>query len=166
MSNVVTGFEGLYQAMDELEQEIGTAKTDRIWRGALKQAMEPVLIAAKDRAPKDTGQLAAHITATARRPTARDRRSMSYAGEAFLATVTSSAIRNDTVRATELTKKGKFKNKYQNVKPVPVSQEFGNARTPAHPYMRLALETNADAVISRLGKILWAEINWGKYSKG
>jgi hypothetical protein len=33
---------------------------------------------------------------------------------------------------------------------VAVSQEFGNARVPAHPFMRLALETNYQTVISIL----------------
>ena len=56
MTLTVDGFDDLFKRMDEIREEIGNGKTDRIWREALTAAMEPVLIAAKAAAPKDSGQ--------------------------------------------------------------------------------------------------------------
>ena len=46
-SFTVEGFPELFKAMDELKEEIGKGKTDRIWRDLLKKSMQPVLDAAK-----------------------------------------------------------------------------------------------------------------------
>ena len=61
MKMTAQGFPELFQAMDELAEEIGKGKTDKIWRNAMKFAIEPVLQDAKSFAPEDTGQLAKHI---------------------------------------------------------------------------------------------------------
>jgi HK97 gp10 family phage protein len=161
----VSGFEGLYKAMDDLREEIGKGKTDAIWRKALKNSMQPVLQAAKQHAPKKTGQLAENIYLAVHRPRQRDKNSSSYQGEMFMARVTSRAIREDTVKSYEMSNRGKLRVKYENKKPVPISQEFGNAKTAAHPYLRIALESNVQNIIKNLGHYLWSEIHWGKYAK-
>lgn len=154
----VEGMDELLAKMDLLQEEIGKAKTDAIWRKALRYAMEPVLQDAKTLAPEDTGELEKHIYMKVHRPMSRDKNGKYYAGEVFMARVTSSPLRDDSVKNFSLNKKGKLTGRWTNLKPVPVSQEFGNARTPANPYMRLSLENNMDKVSHRLGWSVWAAI--------
>lgn len=161
----VTGFEDLYKAMDELAEEIGKGKTDRIWKGAVGYAMEPVLHSVKLSSPVDTGQMRDHIYLKSHRPMGRDKQSSSFHGEMMMARVTVGPKRNDSVEKTVLNRKGKFQT-YQQNKPVALSQEFGNAHTGGKPFIRTALESNYQTVIDRLGQFIWAEVNWGKYAKG
>ena len=168
MSNAefrVEGFEQLFAKMNELEEEIGKGKTDRIWRKALAWAMEPVLQDAKSFAPKDTGQTAERIYLRVHRPQGRDKSSNRYAGEMFMARVTASTLRDDSVQNFVVNKKGRLQATWANKSRAPVSQEFGNARVPARPFLRPALSSNSDRVISRLGQAIWAEVNWG-HDKG
>lgn len=161
----VTGFDDLFKAMDDLQEEIGKAKTDAIWKKSLTYAFLPVLEKAKQLAPVDTGQLRDNLYIKAQRPAARDKRSIYYAGESFMVRVTLRPQREQSVVNVKLDKKGRFRNVYKNP-PVGLSQEFGNARTAAHPFLRPALESNYDVVTDRLGQAIWAEVNWGKYAKG
>ena len=161
----VTGFEELFREMDKLSEEIGTGKTDRIWRKALADAMEPVLSMAKDLAPGEwqgsTGQLRAGIYMKVHKPQARDKRSIYYDGEMFMARVSASPIREDSRKGAVLNKRGKFQTVWQNKKPVALSQEFGNkhlqnsefgtASKGAHPLLRPALQNNVDRVQTKLG---------------
>ena len=168
MSNAefrVEGFEQLFAKMNELEEEIGKGKTDRIWRKALAWAMEPVLQDAKSFAPKDTGETAERIYMRVHRPQGRDKSSNRYAGEMFIARVTASTLREDSVQNFVVNKKGRLQATWANKSRAPVSQEFGNARVPARPFLRPALSSNSDRVISRLGQAIWAEVNWG-HDKG
>lgn len=154
-----TGFPELFAKMDKLADEIGKAKTDAIWRKAMTFAMEPVLQDAKVMVPKDTNQLDQHIFMRVHRPQARDKRSLYYAGESYMARVYVTADRDDTVRKVVLNKRGKFQTVLTNKKPVAVSQEFGNARVPPHPFLRPALNQNLDKVTSRLGQSVWSAID-------
>jgi HK97 gp10 family phage protein len=160
----VDGFDELFKAMDDLAQEVGKQKTDRIWKKAMGFAFFPVLQSAKDRAPTDSGQLKEHIYMKVERPKARDKASLSYKGETFIARVTSGPKRLDSQQKTLITKKGKEKTSYSH-RPVALAAEFGTADTPAQPYMRPALEANIDNVIQRLGKAVWWELEWGKWTK-
>lgn len=164
--NVSTeGFPELFQAMDELSEEIGKGKTDRIWRNALKYAFEPVLQDAKAFAPKNTGQLSDRIYMAVHKPSARDKTSQSYQGEMFIVRVTASSLRDDVIHKIILNKRGRFQTVVTNKKPVAVSQEFGNARVSSQPFLRPALESNYENVIARLGQSIWSELQWGKYNK-
>jgi HK97 gp10 family phage protein len=160
----VQGFEELYKAMNELAEEIGKAKTDRIWKKSLDYAMQPVLEKVKSGAPVDTGQLQSHIYLKSHRPQSRDKQSGSFAGEVMMARVSVSPKRIDSVENSVLDKKGKFKTKSVH-RPVALAQEFGNANTAAHPFIRTAFETNHQNIVERLGQYIWAEVNWGKYAK-
>jgi HK97 gp10 family phage protein len=162
----VTGFKELFAKMDALAEEIGKGKTDAIWRKAMKDAIDPVKEEAKSRASEhsDTGQMMAHIYSKAHKPTSRDKASSSYMGEMMMARVTVSAIRDDTKYRFVLNKRGKVNKVYYDKRPVPVSQEFGNARTPAHPFMRVSLTDNLDKVQSRLATYVWAAIE--KFAAG
>lgn len=154
----VTGFDELFKKMDLLSEEIGKGKTDKIYRNAMTYAMEPVLQDAKSFAPKDTGEMSERIYMRVHRPMARDKGSQSFRGEMYIARVTVSSLRNDSVQKTILNKRGRFQTVYSNKKPVGVSQEFGNARTPAKPFLRPALQMNIDRVQSRLGFSLFQKI--------
>ena len=74
----VEGFDDLFKQMDELKEEIGKGKTDRIWRNAMTYAFKPVLDKAKELAPKDTGQLADHLYLKIQKPQSRDKSSKYY----------------------------------------------------------------------------------------
>lgn len=154
----VTGFDELFKKMDLLSEEIGKGKTDKIYRNAMTYAMEPVLQDAKSFAPKDTGEMSDRIYMRVHRPMARDKGSQSFRGEMYIARVTVSSLRDDSVQNTILNKRGRFQTVYSNKKPVGVSQEFGNARTPAKPFLRPALQMNIDNVQSRLGLSLFQKI--------
>lgn len=158
-TNNVSGFESLFKRMDELRDEIGKGKTDRIWRESLKYAMEPVLQDAKSFAPKRSGQLEEHIYLKVHKPQARDKASITYKGEMYLARVTSSPVRDESVLQTKLNKRGKFQSYYTGLKPVGLSQEFGNARVPAHPFLRPALTTNIENIQTRLAQALKVQID-------
>ena len=153
-----SGFEELFKKMDMLSEEIGKGKTDKIWRSAMTYAMQPVLEDAKSFAPKDTGEMSDRIYMRVHRPMARDKGSQSYRGEMYIARVTVSSLRDDTVQNIVLNKRGRFQTVYSNKRPIPVSQEFGNARTPKKPFMRPALSSNIDRVESRLGWSIWQKI--------
>jgi HK97 gp10 family phage protein len=154
-----TGFDELFKKLDELKEEIGKGKTDKIYRTAMKYAMEPVLQDAKTYAPQNTGQLQDHIYMKVHRPMARDKAGKaSQQGEVYMARVTSSTLRDDTVLNVIINKRGKEQTVATNKKPVPVSQEFGNARVGGKPFLRPALEHNYDRVQSRLGWALWQQI--------
>lgn len=160
----VEGFTELYKAMDELSEEIGQGKTAKIWRTALGFAMEPVLRDVKQRAPVDSGQLRDHIYMKAHKPQGRDKQSSSFKGEMFLARVSVSPKRDDSTERTVLNKRGRFQTISYN-RPVALAQEFGNAHTGGHPFIRSSLESNYQNIIDRLGQAIWAEVNWGKYAK-
>jgi hypothetical protein len=154
-----TGFEALFQKMDDIRDEIGKCRTDRIWRNALTYAMEPVLQDAKVFAPKDTGQLADHIYMKVQRPQAMDRASKFYQGEQYMARVTSSPIRDDSKLNYVVNKRGKLQAYWSGRKPVPVSQEYGNSRVPKHEYMHPALNNNLENIQYRLAQSLTAQLD-------
>lgn len=151
----VEGFPELFAAMEDIREEIGKGKTDRIWRDAMKSAFAPVLASAKSNAPNDTGQLSQRIYMKVHRPNRSDKQSKYYErGEIYMARVSASPLRDESQQHVVLNKRGKFQTVWRNKKPVAVSQEFGNASTPAHPFLRPALEANVGTVVSILAKNL------------
>ena len=163
-STEVKGFDELFKAMDDLAEEIGKGKTDRIWRKAMEYAFEPVLESAKGLVPVDSGQLRDHLYLKVQRPQARDKASFSYQGETFLARVTASPKRNDSEKHTTIGKKGKEVVRWTN-RPVALAQEFGTAGKPKPGFLRPALEQNLQKVQDRLAQAIWYEISWGKWAK-
>lgn len=151
----IEGFPELFAAMDALKEEVGKGKTDRIWRDAMKRAFTPVLNAAKQNAPKDTGQLAERIYMKVHRPNQGDKGSKYYEqGEIYMARVSASPLRDTSTLHTILNKRGKFQNVWRGKRPVAISQEFGNASTPQHPFLRPALEANTKLVTDILADSL------------
>lgn len=131
------------KALKQLEEDFG-AKTAqaKVLVPAVREAMRPVLLDARQNAPEDTGDLMRSLLVEARRPTKRDRRSKYV-------------TQTDTVIAAVTTASGKKLAK-MGIKSDAraIAQEFGTARHPAQPYLRPALEANAQNTINRLAEIL------------
>lgn len=151
------GIGAVDQALKALEQEFGDKMAQsKVLVPAVREAMKPVLSTAKQNSPKDTGDLARSLIIEARRPTRRDRRSKYI-------------TQTDTVIAAVTTASGK-KLKKMGIKSDAraIAQEFGTAHNPAQPYLRPALESNAQNTVNRLADILARRITEfrAKNSKG
>jgi HK97 gp10 family phage protein len=136
------------KALKELEQDFGDKMArSKVLIPAVREAMRPVLDQAIANAPKDTGDLKRSLIVEARRPTRRDKRSKYI-------------TQTDTVIAAVTTASGKKLAK-MGIKSDArgIAQEFGTAKQPGgHPYLRPALESNAQSTINRLGEILGRRI--------
>ena len=160
----VQGLDELLQSVGDLQEEIGKTKTNRIWKRVLGEAMIPVLQTAKQLAPVDSEQLKDHIYLKAQKPASRDKTSIYYKGESFMARVTVGPKREDSKQTGIVKKRGKEKAVY-NHRPVALAMEFGTAELAPKPFMRTALATNVDNVIQRLGDAIAYELLWGKWAK-
>jgi HK97 gp10 family phage protein len=154
----VEGMEELFAQLNNLKQEIGKQKTDRIWREVVTRAAEPILAEVKASAPKDSGQLADRIYMRVRRPKARDKNGKYYLGEEYFARIIASPLRDDTRQHFVLNRRGKLQAVWRNKKPVAVSQEFGNARVAAQPFMRPGLMRARSQSVKIMGDILKLKI--------
>ena len=160
MSGVTIKLEGIGdvdRALKALEDEFGDKMArSKVLIPAVREALKPVLIQARANAPKDSGDLTRSLIVEARRPTSRDRRSKYV-------------TRTDTVIAAVTTASGKKLAK-MGIKSDAraIAQEFGTANHPAQPYLRPALESNAQSTVTRLGEILARRIEQfrAKNSKG
>lgn len=131
------------KALKALEDEFGDKLArSKVLVPAVREAMRPVLEQARANAPKDSGDLTRSLIVEARRPTRRDRRSKYI-------------TQTDTVIAAVTTASGKKLAK-MGIKSDAraIAQEFGTARHPAQPYLRTALEANAQSTVTRLAEIL------------
>lgn len=131
---VLQGFDELEQQLLDLAQGV---RADLVARQTLAKAAEkamfPVLYHATSNAPFDEKNTdGIHLKYTlrldARVPTERDKLS-EYVNETDAAIAVVSAKKSA----------------------VSLSQEFGNAKTPAHPFLRPALESQAQQVVAILG---------------
>jgi len=179
MSGVTYKIEGLKDvlaAFGELADEIGDKKArSSILVPAAREAMKPVLLMAQMNAPKDTGDLARTMQVEARRPTKKDIRSK-YINEndAVIAVVTTKAFKkklkkefyekNASLYESDI---AQYKRKLKEAKRLEgvlsdaraIAQEFGTARNGAQPFLRPALESQADQTAKRLGEILARRIS-------
>ena len=146
-----TGFDDLFKRMDKLAEEIGKGKTESIWKKAMGFAIAPVYEQARSNASAhvDTGQMLDHIYMKVHRPQARDKSSLSYRGELFLARVTLNPKRDDSQAKTTLSKSGRFRTAWKHA-----------------PFLRPALDTNIKNVQDRLGVSVWAAISKIAEKKG
>ena len=143
MSFQVVGLKDVNKVFQELADEIGDKKaTSKILVPAVREAMKPVLQAARADAPEDTGALKRSLQIEARRPNRRDKKSKYVSS-------------TDNVIAVVTTASGK-KLKKMGIKSDArsIAQEFGTAKIPAHPYLRPALESESFNVANKLGAII------------
>jgi HK97 gp10 family phage protein len=171
----VTGLSDALAVFDELADEIGDKKaTSKILIPAAREAMKPVLAQARMFAPKDTGDLARTLWIEARRPNARDKKSKYInATDTVIAVVSTKPFpkkkRQQFYEANKGlwdTDKKAYKKKFKEYAysinfpydARAIAQEFGTARTPAHPFMRRALESEYQNVAKSLGDIIGRRI--------
>lgn len=177
MPGVSIKLEGLgdvVQAFDSLAAEIGDKDArSKILVPAAREAMKPVLAAAQQNAPVDSGALRMMLQVEARRPTRKDRRSkyISESDTVIAAITTASGKKMQRWNEAMGTVKGRAKierrlaragmtaeqiREFKGFKSDAraVAQEFGTARNPEQPYLRPALEANAQSTVSRLAEIL------------
>lgn len=148
MSFQVVGLKEVNRIFQELADEIGDKKaTSKILVPAVREAMRPVLQAAKSFVPVDTGDLRKSLQIEARRPTGKDRRSKYI-------TATDNVIAVVTTASGKKLKKMGIKSDARSI-----AQEFGSANNPAHPYLRPALESESSNVANNLGAIISKRIN-------
>ena len=168
------GIGNVYQAFEQLAAEIGDKKaTSKVLVPAVREAMKPVLARAQSNAPVDTGGLKLSLQIEARRPSKRDRRSKYITQtDTVIASVTTASGKKlakmsegmGLIKARKrLVKMGattedaaKFMGIESDARAM--SQEFGNSRNPAQPYMRPALESMAQETVNTLGKVLGRRI--------
>lgn len=157
-------------AFDALAADIGDKKANsKILVPAVRDAMQPVLTAAMQKAPTDTGALKMMLQVEARRPTNKDKRSKYInSNDTVIASITTASGKkmkqwNEALK----TDKGKkniqrrllragltpeqtreFKGFKSDARAI--AQEFGTASTPEQPYLRPALEANAQSTVNRL----------------
>lgn len=142
------GFKELHDLLLEMANDIGYKKTARrVLVPAVKASMQPVLDMAKTLAPYDennttTPHLRDTLRLNARVPNDRDLRSM-YIDE------------NDAVIGIVSVKTDKRG----------ISQEFGNEQVSAQPYLRPAIESQAQRVIQNLGTFLTYKLQQYKSKK-
>jgi len=127
----------------ELADEIGDKKANsKILIPAVREAMKPVLAKAIGEAPEDTGGLKRSLQVEARRPNRKDKRSKYIAN-------------TDTVISLVTTAPGKKLAKLGIKSDArAMAQEFGTARNPKHPYLRVALESQSQSTVNILAQIL------------
>lgn len=156
----------------ELADEIGDKKANsKILVPAVREAMKPVLRTAQSLAPIDTGGLRLSLLVEARRPTRRDRNSKYITNtDTVIALVTTASGKKLAAMSQgkglvaakkRLTKIGGNGANFTGVKSDAraIAQEFGSAANAAHPYLRPALETQAQSVVSNLSNILGRRID-------
>lgn len=158
------GLDNLLQSFDDIAKEIGDKKANsKILIPAVREAMQPTLSQARQRAPIDTGALTAHLQVEARRPNRRDKRSKYVnASDNVIALVTTKAFpkklkkqfasENQNLSSAERSKKFKafvVESGFMYDARA-IAQEFGTSRHPAQPYMRPALEAASPEVLRKL----------------
>jgi len=164
----IEGLDNVLRNFEEIAEQIGDKKANsKVLVPALREAMKPALNAIRSRAPKNTGALANNLWIEARRPSKRDKRSLYVRpGDTTIALVTTKAFPKklkkkfyaDNADMTSAQRAKAFK-KFALSTGFPydaraVAQEFGSARNPAHPFMRVGLEAASPMILESLGKIL------------
>jgi hypothetical protein len=165
------GIGNVEKAFAELADEIGDKKANsKVLVPAVREALKPVLAQAKMSAPIDTGALSNTLIIEARRPTKTDKRSKySSPNDIVIGAITTKAFPKkikakffkENENLYKIDKKG-FKKKFKELTEQmnfpydarAIAQEFGSANNPAHPYLRPALESQAQSTVNKLSEIL------------
>lgn len=150
----VVGADELKAVFTELANDFGPKDSRAILVRGVRDAMKPALETAKVNVPVDTGALRASLRIEARKPTKRMKASK-YVKE------------TDTVVATVTTAPGKVlaRTSYKNektgkkVKGIAsdaraIAAEFGTAHVAPQPFLRSALESNANVIVENLSNTL------------
>jgi HK97 gp10 family phage protein len=150
----VEGMKEFDSLLKEIQDDFGEKDSKKILNKAVRQSMGYVLNAAKSQAPVDTGGLRASLRLAVRKPTRRDKRSRYIEN-------TDIVIGQVTTAPGNVLAKLKYKNAKTGEKTIgmesdarALANEFGTANMPAHPFLRPAMESQAQATISSLSNSL------------
>lgn len=168
----VTGIKETLDVFQQLREDIGDKKsTSKILIPALRESMLRVQAVARMLAPADTGVLKRSIGLTARRPTSKDKKSQYVSNsDMAIAIVSTNTIPKELSKEFNAANKGvkgkersKARREFLKASGVKfderaMAQEFGTSELPAQPFMRPALESQAQSVVNTLGNILKIKI--------
>ena len=169
------GFKELEELIDEIQEDFSEKDAKNIINRGMRRAMAPVLLAAKGNLMSngnvDTGALMNSLRLEARKPTARDRKSLYVQNtDMAIATVT-------TASGSQLARK-KFTNVKTGEKQTGIKNdaraiaiEFGTAKWETghgRPFLRPAIENNKELVSNELALHLGIALSKYKsrYTKG
>jgi HK97 gp10 family phage protein len=164
------GIGSVMESFDRLANQIGDKQAQsKVLVPAMREAMKPVLARAQANSPVDTGGLKLTLQIEARRPTKKDRRSKYInATDTVIAKVTTApgwklkkmsegkGLLSARKRLEKMGVEKSLANQFMGLESDAraMAQEFGTARNPAHPYLRTALEEDAQGTVKNLGEIL------------
>lgn len=162
-------YEGFVETNDlfrQIQKDYGAKDAQNIMRNAVRKSMKPVLNAAKNLAPKDTGALAASLQVETRIPSKKDLRSKYVErGDAVISLVTTASGKKLAKRKFKnlktgekesfdvVTKQSYGKETYSTDQRVS-AMELGNSRTASRPFLRPALEMSSGVVVDSLAESL------------
>ena len=171
----VTGSNELLARVTQLQTDFGEKDARKVLIKAARKSMLPALQMAKrlafDGRDYATGQLSASLQIEARKPNRRDKRSKYVSdSDVVIATITTAPksklvkIRKRIMKASAK-RSGKqfdeaaFDSQIHTFDGRAIAQEFGTAKISARPYLRPAMEANAQTIVRALGKDIMDGIN-------
>jgi HK97 gp10 family phage protein len=171
----ITGLKETLAVFEELRQQIGDKESrSQILIPAVKEAMKPVLAVAQMLVHQDTGMLEHSLRISAKRATNKDRKSRYVTrGDTVVAFVETRTIPpklkkrfNKEFYASAKNKTSSYRKeakKFYEQNNVfydgrAVANEFGTAHRAATPFLRPALESQAQQVTMLLNTILMSKI--------
>jgi hypothetical protein len=169
----VKGLKETLEVFEQLRVDIGDKKaTSKVLIPAVREAMKPVLAMAKALVPKgETHLLVDSLYITARRPSGKDKQSryVKYQ-DSVISLVSTKPIPKSLKKKFKLAHSHLKGAEFQKAKKAyfaeqgylpdgrAAANEFGTANMPGKPYLRVSLESQAQAVSEVLGQILKQKI--------
>lgn len=156
MASITFSIEGKKEFDDlikEIVDDLGEKDAKKILQKAAYESMRPVLYDARMRSPIDTGGLQASIRLNAGKPKSKEKRSK-YVSPTDIVTAT---VTTSTIKQLAKVRFKNRKNTKSNIQQIGVksdaraiANEFGTANRGAKPFLRPALESNAQSVVNSL----------------
>lgn len=154
----VTGMKEFADLIEQMQADFGEKDSRKILNKAVRKSMGHVLNAAKSQSPVDTGGLRASLRLAVRKPTRRDKRSKYIENSDIV-------IGQVTTAPGNVLAKLKYKDARTGEKAVGVksdgraiANEFGTAKMAAQPFLRPAMESQAQTTVNSLANSLKAEL--------
>lgn len=164
----VNGLKETLDVFKEFQEQFGDKDAkSKVLIPAIREAMKPVLAMAKGLSPKDTGALDRSLYITARRPTRKDMKSRYVTPKDSVISLVSTKPIPKKLKQQFQAEHGNLKgSEYKKAKRKfygeagvihdarAMANEFGTAKMSAQPFMRVSLESQAQAVSAKLGLLI------------
>ena len=149
------GVQELNALFEEMQNDFGIKDQKNILTNAARASMKPVMDTAKALVAIDTGALRTTIKVSAKKPSAKDRRSRYVSSGDVAIGVVSAYIKGWALAKMKYTN-AKTGNKTTGIDSDARAtvQEFGSYKMPAKPYLRPALESKSGQVVNDLGQTI------------